>query len=144
MQNIYEGLEIEPPRVTMIEQIHLTARIVDPLHFVFLPERWEAQLKPFSRAKWKHENISPRPPCFYEIKEGAFLVFPQFNMTQGGFYAAHLYQIVKNMPYDRVEGELTVEGMTLTCKLEGKVYQRVTLKPRGLSIKDTPYQAILR
>lgn len=143
MQNIYEGLEIEPPRVTMIEQIHLTARIVDPLHFVFLPERWEEQLKPFSRAKWKHGSWLGKP-CDYEIKEGVFLVFPQFHMIQGGFYAAHLYQIVKNIPYDRVEGELTVEGMTLTCKLEGKIYQRVTLKPRGLSIKDTPYQAILR
>lgn len=144
--NIYEGLQVEPFKVNMIEQIHLRARIVDPIHFVFVPETWEQALKPYKKANWTHDThiysggVKVKNLHNYTLKQGVFLAFPQFHMTNGGFYAAHLYAVVSNMFCDQVKATLTVEGLTLEAVGDR---QTVHLKPRGLSVNDTPYHAIL-
>lgn len=128
----------------MIEQINLTARRVDPLHFVFIPQTWTKELKPHGKAEWKSmAGTMGQPRDNYEIKAGDFLVFPQFNMTNGGFYAAHIYSVIKEMDCQQVHATLTVEGLTLET-VGGDIKTRVTLKPRGLSRKDTPYHAVLQ
>lgn len=130
----------------MIDQIPLTARIVDPLHFVFVPETWEKALKPYKQAKWTHDPAAGNcPPDNYQIKQGHFLAFPQFKMTQCGVYAAHLYAVVKELAgaCQQVQATLTVEGLTLET-IGGEIRTRVTLKPRGLSIKDDPHHAVLQ
>ena len=130
-----------------METVTLPARIVDPLHFVFCPDTWAEELKPISRAKWTHTSNKGMnlPPDFYELKSGDFLAFPQFNMTNGGFYAAHLYMVVKELKdvCKQVRATLTVEGLTLET-VEGEVKTRVTLKPRGMSHDSTPHHAILQ
>ena len=131
----------------MLENIHLTARIIDPLHFVFISEKWEQELKSHKTAKWTHESntkVSKSLPAdTYQLTAGDFLAFPQFNMTNGGFYAAHLYMIVKEIPAGvRVYGTLTVEGLTLEYSIDG-LKSRINLTPRGLGTKDTPYRAEL-
>lgn len=127
----------------MIESINLTARRVDPLRFVFVPQTWAKELKAHGKATWKHDTSPAHSRHNYEIKEGHFLAFPQFNMTNGGFYAAHLYAIVKELDCQQVHATLTVEGLTLET-VGGEVKTRITLKPRGLSRKDTPYHAVLQ
>lgn len=156
VQNIYAGLQVEPFKVNMIEQIHLTARIVDPIHFAFVPGTWEKELRPFKAAKWEHETHiysgGTKVRCLhnYEIKSGIFLAFPQFNMTQGGFYAAHLYMIAKELQdlfvghdYPQCQGTLTVEGLLFEARQVDGIKSRLQLKPRGLSKNDTAYHAIL-
>lgn len=127
----------------MINQIPLTARRVDSIHFVFIPKTWAKALKPYAKAKWTSEQIDPRlPKEKYTLQNGHFLLFPQFNMTKGGFFAAHLYAVVKELDCAQVHAELTVEGLTLVT-IGGSVKSKITLKPRGWSIKDTPHHAIL-
>lgn len=108
----------------MINQISLTARKVDPIHFVFIPETWAKALKPYSKAKWTHTQADRRlPKEEYTLQHGDFLVFPQFNMTKGGFFAAHL-------------------GLTLVT-IGGPVKSRIVLKPRGMSRNSTAHHVIL-
>lgn len=126
----------------MINQIPLTARRVDPIHFVFIPETWAKALTPYAKAKWTHEVDPAYGLHNYDLKNGHFLVFPQYNMTKGGFFAAHLYAVVKELDCQQVHAELTVEGLTLVT-IGGPVKSRITLKPRGLSRKDTAHHAIL-
>jgi hypothetical protein len=126
----------------MLETITLTARRVDAIHFVFIPGTWVKQLKPISKAQWKHEVDPAYGLHNYEIKAGVFLVFPQYKMTNGGFYAAHLYDIIKNLDCKQVHATLTMEGLTLET-IGGENKTRIIFKPRGLSRKDTPFHAIL-
>lgn len=127
----------------MINQISLTARKVDPIHFVFIPETWAKALKPYAKAKWTSTQEDIRlPKEKYTLQYGHFLVFPQFNMTKGGFFAAHLYAVVKELDCKQVHAELTVEGLKLET-IGGPVKSRIVLKPRGLTRKDTPHHAIL-
>lgn len=122
--------------------IQLTARITDPLHFIFCPDTWEKELKPVSKAKWTHDSNAVYSRHNYTLKEGAFLAFPQFNMTSGGFYAAHIYAVAKEMDCPQVRATLTHEGLTLES-IGSEIKTRVTITPRGLQRTDTPYHAIL-
>lgn len=131
----------------MLDSVTLTARTVDAQRFVFIPETWESQLKPYSRAQWKHESNAKinksLPPDNYEITAGDFLAFP--GMDRGGFYAAHLYAVVKEMrgTCGQVHASITPEGLTLET-IGGDIKTRVTLKPRGMSRKDTPHSVVMK
>ena len=131
----------------MLNPINLPARIVDPLHFVFIPEKWEQELKPYSKAQWKHQCNTAQnlPPDRYELQTGHFLAFPQFHMTSGGFYAAHVYAVVKELAggCQQVQATLTVEGLTLET-IGGDIKTKVHIKPRGMSRKDDPHSVILQ
>lgn len=110
---------------------------------MFIPETWAKALKPYAKATWTSERIDPRlPKENYTLKNGHFLLFPQFNMTKGGFFAALLYVVVKELDALQVHAELTVEGLKLVT-VGGFIKTTITLKPRGLSRKDTPHHAIL-
>lgn len=126
----------------MINQIPLTARKVDPLHFVFIPETWAKALKPYAKAKWTHESDPAYGLHNYDLKNGHFLVFPQFGMTKGGFFAAHLYAIVKELDCLQVHAELTVEGLKMET-IGGPVKSRIVLTPRGMSLNSTAHHVIL-
>jgi len=145
MQNIYEGLQVEPMNPVVIERIHLRGKILSDNQFVFVPEYWMEALKPYSKAKWGYEKASEgRPTCQYRVKSGAFLVFTEFKAPQhGGFYAAHLYMIVKELPDSPIYCTFTEDGLIMERKEEGKVVQRIELKPRAMQLGDTPYHAIL-
>lgn len=131
-----------------VAPIQLTARIADPIHFVFVAETWAEQLKPYKQAEWTHDSECYswgsfyRCPHNYTLKSGHFLVFPQFHMTQGGFYAAHLFMICKELAEVtmQVKATLTVEGLTLEA-VDARTL--VHLKPRGLSRNDVAHHAIL-
>lgn len=141
-QNIYEGLEMEPANpVPAIEQIRLRARIVDPTHFVFIPENWEAALKPYKKAKWDHGKDQAGLPAGYELKRGNYLVFPQFpiGILDAGFYIARLYMVVKEMEQgEQAYGEMFKDRMEITQNR-----QRVTLNTNSLGGIDSFYHAIL-
>lgn len=129
----------------LIEQIHLRGKYISETQFVFLAEYWEAQLKPYKKAKWTHEAkdwFGRNIPNNYRLKQGAFLVFPEFK-TQGGLYAAHLYAIVKELPDGPIYCTFTNEGLVMESKEEGRVIQRVTLKYRAPLIDDTLYHAVV-
>lgn len=153
--NIYEGLKVEPMEPVTVERIHLRGIIISDSWLAFIPEYWEQALRPYKRAKWKHEaghEGTGFVPYHYEIKSGAFLVFPEFKAPQhGGFYAAHLYMIVRELHdllkkerYQRTEGIFTEEGLEIKPCLEvDGIKTRFILKPRTLQLNDTPYHAVL-
>lgn len=159
MKNIYQGLEVEPTEPVTIERIHLRGIIMSDSQFAFIPEYWEQALKPYKKARWSHEGADLSgtipfvpTPHNYQIKSGAFLVFPEFKAPQhGGFYAAHLYMIVRELhnllkkeKYQRTEGTFTEEGLEIRPCLEvDGIKTRFILKPRGIQKNDTPYHAVL-
>lgn len=138
-QNIYEGLTVEPAEP--VPAIRLTARTTDSTHFVFIPETWEAALKPYRKASWKHEKGhegSGFVPYRYELRRGNYVVFYQLALN-AGFYIARLYAVVKEMEQgEQAYGEVFENRLEITQNR-----QRVTLKTNPMGGLDGLYHAIL-
>jgi hypothetical protein len=131
-----------------IDPVLLTARVDDPSHFVFIAETWERELKPIKKARWKHDaemysagNVI-KCPNHYELKQGHFLVFIQTEQPKGGFHAAHLYAVCKELAEvtGQVKATMTDEGLTLEA-VDSKA--RFFLKYRAVNVSDTIHHAVL-
>lgn len=140
-------LVIEPTEPAVVEKIRLRARVQDNSNFIFIPEYWEEALKPFKKAHWKSDwgySQGNKVPARqdYRIISGNFLVFPEFDVD-GGFYAAHLYMVVCELPNQQIQGTFMKDTLTLKVLEQGKVYQTVNLKSRAAWPRDTFYHAVM-
>jgi hypothetical protein len=143
--NIYEGLKVEPANVSTIETIPLRAKVLDPNHFVFIPEYWEASLKPFKKANWKHDSfiysggVKVKNLHNYTLKQGNYIVFPKIQVLDGGFYIARLYMVISTMEQgEQAHGEFTKSELVIRQN-----NQTVTLKTNPLGSVDNIYHAHL-
>ena len=116
-----------------MNRIELTARLTD-FGFVFVPEKWKQEIKPYRNGCWTHSIGYNKEPYNYTLKEGIALVFP--DQHHGVIHASRLFAVVSEMGVAQAMGTYTPDGIVFEKTTTDGLRFRILLKFVSMNPED--------